>query len=1032
MNINILFAFGKLSNIKKFHFSNLMALIANNYRQLCLIIALMCTTNLYAQSNPVDLVGQESIYHIGDPFIMKFKGTYYLYPSTKDSEIGIRCFTSKDLINWQYQGLVATGSVTQGAYAPEVVYENGKFYMYTSPQGNGHYVFESSAPLGPFIVKTDNLGHSIDGSVFIDDDGQWYFTHASSLGIVGHKMSDPYTITGSETLINGQMNNGWTEGSYIIKREGNYYLSYTGNHLGSRGYRVEYGINNTSPIGNYTPATEQGPVLLSTEGNVRGTGHSMTFRGPNLDEYFITYHNLVNPVGPARKLNFDRIGFAGKKMVVLGPTATEQQAPIFPTYFDYLEQTSLSSDWRDIDNGNWSITSSGIVSNDSTGNTGWFKLLTTAESNVDYTAEFNLKERYRGANDSRMGVVFDYQNENNFSIALLDSFNNRLETNYLINGTWSGGQFTNMPAGFDYQTWHTLRIEKSGSTYHFYVDSIKKLTRIQLGTSGGAIGFLTANNYADFGYVAFNNNVNGSSLYDVYKPVPGVIQAVHYNQGGEGVGYHDTSVGNIGNIFRTDNVDIRASNSEGGAIVGWNGTSEWLKYNVMIAQTGSYNLGLRYATTFTNASVRIWLDDTVDLTGVESLSSTVDWEIFTTQTIKDLQISQGQHSIKVEVVSGEFDFSQMEIALADNRSFDIVDNFNAGYSHQWNHFDGDWHIQNSQARVNGTGKITMADVGYSDYTVEVDINGAGHLDGGILVRANNPSNGGKGNDPQLGADYIQAYYIGLTNIGVILGKQNYNWQTLDYVVAINFDPQQTHHMKVVVLGAMITVYVNDMTTPLLSYTDANQFIQGKVGLRSFLTVSLFDNFHVYHASGQGTVPAHVASTFPFEDSLNGSIHPGWKSYAGNWKIQSNSVTVAADESAKALVGDKGWQNIQVDASLSYTGANVDTGVLFRANNAFPGPDQVSGYYAGIKQNSIVLGKFNGYAWSTISTIPYTINANTLYQLRVVATDDNIKVYINDMIAPVITVTDSTYKDGQVGVRSHFTSSEFHHFIATPL
>ena len=1019
-------------NYYKISISNHFSHLSIKLSKLCvLLFFIICSINSYGKSNPIDLLGQENVYGIGDPFILKFKGIYYLYPSTKDSETGIRCFTSKDLINWQYQGLVATDPVTQGAYAPEVVYENGKFYMYTSPHGNGHYVFESSDPLGPFIVKTGNLGHSIDGSVFIDDDGQWYFTHASSAGIVGHQMSDPYTIIGSEMLINAQMNNGWTEGSYIIKRAGNYYLSYTGNHIGSRGYRVEYGINNTSPIGNYTPATQQGPILLSTQGSVRGTGHSMTFRGPNLDEYFITYHSLVNPIGPVRQLNFDRIGFTDNKMVVLGPTTTEQQAPLLPTYFDYFEQANLSSDWRDVDNGNWSITSSGIASHDSTGNIGWFKLLTTAESNADYTAEFNIKERYRGADDSRMGVVFDHKDPNNFSIALLDSFNNRLETNFLINGSWSGVQFTSLPSGFDYQTWHTLRVEKSAATYHFYIDSIKRLTRTQQGTSGGAIGFLTANNYADFGYVAFNDNVNGSSLFDVYKPVPGDIQAVHYNQGGEGVGYHDTSTGNIGNAFRSDNVDIRTSNSEGGAVIGWNATSEWLKYNVMIAETGSYNLGLRYATTFTNASVRIWLDDTIDLTGIVNIDNTVDWESFKNKTIKNLSLTQGQHSIKVEVVSGEFDFSRLTFALADIRSFDIADDFNAGYSHHWNYFDGDWKIQNGEARINGTGKITIADVRYSDYTVEVEIHGEGQLNGGILIRASNPSNGGNGNNSQLGADYFQGYYIGLTNTGVILGKQNYNWQLLSNVVS-NFDPLQSHHMKVVVAGATINVYVNDMTTPILSYTDDNQFIQGNVGLRSYLTVSRFDNFHVYHTSGQGTVPPHVASTLPFEDSFNGSVKPEWQFYAGNWQPQSNSVTVAAYESAKALVGDKGWQNIQVDASLSYAGATVDTGVVFRANNAFPGPDQMTGYYAGISQSGIVLGKFNGYAWTTISTIPYVINANTTYQLRVVAVGDNISVYIDDMITPVLTATDGTYKDGQAGIRSHFTLSEFEYFLATPL
>ncbi len=68
-------------------------------------------------------------------------------------------WSSTDLVTWIYQGLCTTESVTLGAYAPEVVYSNGKFYMYTSPGGNGHYVLSSSSPLGPFTLDFRKSGH---------------------------------------------------------------------------------------------------------------------------------------------------------------------------------------------------------------------------------------------------------------------------------------------------------------------------------------------------------------------------------------------------------------------------------------------------------------------------------------------------------------------------------------------------------------------------------------------------------------------------------------------------------------------------------------------------------------------------------------------------------------------------------------------------------------------------------------------------------------------------------------------------------
>jgi xylan 1,4-beta-xylosidase len=48
--------------------------------------------------------------------------------------------------------------------------------------------------------------------------------------------------------------------------------------------------------------------------------------------------------------------------------------------------------------------------------------------------------------------------------------------------------------------------------------------------------------------------LTGSGIFDVYKPIPGTIQAVHYNLGGEGLGYHDTTSGNAGGKY---NVSIK-------------------------------------------------------------------------------------------------------------------------------------------------------------------------------------------------------------------------------------------------------------------------------------------------------------------------------------------------------------------------------------------------------------------------------------------------------------------------------------------
>jgi beta-xylosidase len=188
-----------------------------------LLSLISITLNAQSWTNPFTLSGQWSAYGVGDPFVMRYKGVYYLYVSTKDNNVGVKCFSSRDLINWTDAVMCSTDEITKGAYAPEVVYWNGKFYMYTSPAGNGHYVLSGDSPTGPFTVITSNVGRSIDGSVFINDDGNWYFYHASGSGILGCTMSSPTTF-GSDVNVGACMGNNWTEGPGVIKRNGVYYL----------------------------------------------------------------------------------------------------------------------------------------------------------------------------------------------------------------------------------------------------------------------------------------------------------------------------------------------------------------------------------------------------------------------------------------------------------------------------------------------------------------------------------------------------------------------------------------------------------------------------------------------------------------------------------------------------------------------------------------------------------------------------------------------------------------------------------------
>src|SRR5262249_18573437 len=145
-----------------------------------------------AYQNPITLPNS---YELPDPCVIRHQGKYYLY-GTKVTANGINCWESADLVNWTHRGAV-TPSTPQHQSAPDVFYYNGTFYMYISNQGHQHYVLTSSSPTGPFSVVRTNWCPSIDGSAFMDDNGQMWFSWASPGGITYRPMSNPLTLTGS-------------------------------------------------------------------------------------------------------------------------------------------------------------------------------------------------------------------------------------------------------------------------------------------------------------------------------------------------------------------------------------------------------------------------------------------------------------------------------------------------------------------------------------------------------------------------------------------------------------------------------------------------------------------------------------------------------------------------------------------------------------------------------------------------------------------------------------------------------------------
>ena len=88
--------------------------------------------------------------------------------------------------------------------------------------------------------------------------------------------------------------------------------------------------------------------------------------------------------------------------------------------------------------------------------------------------------------------------------------------------------------------------------------------------------------------------------------VPGVIKAGHYDEGGQGVAYYDSTKGHYGDkAWRPD------EGVDGGEdTIGNIGTGEWIKYTVDVQKAGRYRVKFRYGTPREFAHrVDLFLDD---------------------------------------------------------------------------------------------------------------------------------------------------------------------------------------------------------------------------------------------------------------------------------------------------------------------------------------------------------------------------------------------------------------------------------------
>lgn len=181
--------------------------------------------------------------YTADPAPMVYHDTVFLYTGhDEDDALGFKMqnwllYTSTDMVNWTDHGEIASlknfkwVNVDNGAWAPQCIRRNNKFYMYCPvPNGMGIGVLVSDSPYGPFkdpigkpLIK--NSVHDIDPTVLIDDDGQAYL-YWGNPNLYYVKLNEDMISYSGEIVKEPSKATNYQEGPWVWKRNGHYYLAY--------------------------------------------------------------------------------------------------------------------------------------------------------------------------------------------------------------------------------------------------------------------------------------------------------------------------------------------------------------------------------------------------------------------------------------------------------------------------------------------------------------------------------------------------------------------------------------------------------------------------------------------------------------------------------------------------------------------------------------------------------------------------------------------------------------------------------------
>lgn len=261
----------------------------------------------------------------------------------------------------------------------------------------------------------------------------------------------------------------------------------------------------------------------------------------------------------------------------------------------------------------------------------------------------------------------------------------------------------------------------------------------------------------------------------------------------------------------------------------------------------------------------------------------------------------------------------------------------------------------------------------------------------------------------------QAYAIQVDpNMGR-LRLYNTNGDVTLGTASVALKTKNVYHVKVKAEASTIKVYFQSSFVaptngydPIITVTD-NSYSSGYVGLNVYNGSVLFQSIMI--------------------SDMNTNLN-GWTTSGGTWSPNLNgvkAVSAGRNDTFRMAANTASDFILEGDLTIDSDTPLGTAALVFRANSTGS-----AGYVLNIDSNLSRVRLFDANGGTTIATSDMSISPGKTYHIEVNANGSNIKVFVDGYAAPAISVTDTRYSTGAIGLNAYNGTAYFQNVYVTSL